>query len=77
MAKRKRLSPGPILADLPPSQAPETGPTRPPIAQVAGAAAEEAGLTEVARALTEAREEGRLIQKLPLSAIETGTTYSY
>jgi ParB family chromosome partitioning protein len=78
MAKRKRLSP----ALFPPISGPETGSnrpnrpvethSRPPIAQVAGETAEHAAFAEVARTLTEAREEGRLIQRLPLDGIETG-----
>ena len=69
MAKRKRLSAAILTPD---TQASETASSRPPIAHVAGAAADQAGLAEVARVLTEAREEGRLIQRLPLCEIETG-----
>jgi ParB family chromosome partitioning protein len=75
MAKRKRLSPALLAADI----AEETGSdwhletnSRPPIAQVAGEAAEHAAFAEVARTLTEAREGGRLIQRLPLNLVETG-----
>jgi ParB family chromosome partitioning protein len=75
MAKRKRLSPALLAADI----SEETGSnrplethSRPPIAQVAGEAAEHAAFAEVTRTLTEAREEGRLIQRLPLAEIETG-----
>jgi ParB family chromosome partitioning protein len=75
MAKRKRLSPALLAADI----SEETGSnrplethSRPPIAQVAGEAAEHAAFAEVTRTLTEAREEGRLIQRLPLTEIETG-----
>jgi ParB family chromosome partitioning protein len=46
--------------------------SRPPIAQVAGETAEHAAFAELARTLTEAREDGRLIQRLPLERIETG-----
>lgn len=71
MAKRKRLTPA-LLA----SEAGSTGPlepsARPPIARVAGEAAEQSAFAEVARTLTEAREEGRLIQRLPLDQIEIG-----
>ncbi len=74
MAKRKRLSPALFSNDI----GEETGSnrpiethSRPPIAQVAGETAEHAAFAEVARTLTEAREEGRLIQRLPLSDIET------
>ena len=74
MAKRKRLTP----ARLQDSAAPETKSalarpaltTRPPIADVAHDAAASAALSEVAGALTAARSEGRLIQKLPLDAID-------
>jgi len=41
-----------------------------PIASVAGQTASEAALEELAEAMRSAREEGRLIQPLPLSAIE-------
>jgi ParB family chromosome partitioning protein len=75
MAKRKRLSPALLSADI----RPETGSngtlethSRPPIAQVAGEAAEHAAFAELTRTLTEAREEGRLIQRLPLAQVETG-----
>lgn len=71
MAKRKRLSPA-VLTSEGVDPAPETKSSAPPIAHIAGAAAEQAGLAEVARVLTEARQEGRLIQKLPLAEIETG-----
>jgi ParB family chromosome partitioning protein len=73
MAKRKRLTPA-LFNDS--KQAlnihSETVRERPPIAQVAGETATEAAFAEVAGALASAREEGRLIVKLPLEAIETG-----
>lgn len=73
MAKRKRLTPA-LLGGS--GQALNTGTEtvreRPPIARVAGETATEAAFTEVAGALASAREEGRLIVKLPLDAIETG-----
>lgn len=72
MAKRKRLSPAILMQDTGSNAGLETHSARPPIAHVAGEAAERAALSEVTRALTEARQEGRLIQKLPLNAIETG-----
>jgi ParB family chromosome partitioning protein len=79
MAKRKRLSPALFSSDIGPETDAETGSnrpvethSRPPIAQVAGETAEHAAFAEVARTLTEAREEGRLIQRLPLDRIETG-----
>jgi ParB-like chromosome segregation protein Spo0J len=82
MAKRKRLSP-PRL-DAAPEAAPETksafpsyplgiAPTRQmPIAAVAGDAAGKAALDEMSRSIGEARAEGRLIQWLPLDAIDAG-----
>ena len=71
MAKRKRLSPA-ILSSSTASADSSTTAARPPIANVAGEAAEHAALVDVAHALTQARAEGRLIQKLPLAQIETG-----
>lgn len=78
MAKRKRLTPP--AAALSEGPAPETkafglapgfgGPSRPPIAAVAGDAAASAALAEVASAFAEARSEGRLVQRLPLAAVE-------
>jgi chromosome partitioning protein len=77
MAKRKRLSPALLAADIATLETGSNRPlethSRPPIAQVAGETAEHAAFAEVARTLTEAREEGRLIQRLPLAEIETGT----
>jgi ParB family chromosome partitioning protein len=75
MAKRKRLSPALLSADIGPetgSNGPLETHSRPPIAQVAGETAEHAAFAELTRTLTEAREEGRLIQRLPLAEIETG-----
>lgn len=72
MAKRKRLSPALIGGgDQSLSQTAQTHPERAPIAHVAADAAGQAAFEDVARALAEAREEGRLIVKLPISAIET------
>ncbi|MEJ6396199.1 ParB N-terminal domain-containing protein [Gymnodinialimonas sp. 2305UL16-5] len=76
MAKRKRLSPA-LLGSTEPALTGDTGSqsgpgSRPPIAQVAGEAAEQSAFAEVARTLTEAREDGRLIQRVPLEAVETG-----
>ncbi len=84
MAKRKRLTPTPTLggglARPAPAPAPETkslstltrglGSVRPPIADVAHDAASTNALAEVAQTLTEARSEGRLIQRLPLHLID-------
>ena len=72
MAKRKRLSPAVLTTETGSNSPLETSSARPPIAHVAGDAADRAALSQVARTLTEAREEVRLIQKLPLPAIETG-----
>jgi len=52
--------------------APSRAQPRAPIAQVAGAAATAAALDAVAQALADAQAEGRLIQRLPLAAIEEG-----
>jgi ParB family chromosome partitioning protein len=73
MAKRKRLTPA-LLGGSEQSLNPSTEPVhaRPPIARVAGETATEAAFAEVAGELASAREEGRLITKLPLDAIETG-----
>jgi ParB family chromosome partitioning protein len=75
MAKRKRLTPALLAADVgleTGSNRPIETHSRPPIAKVAGETAEHAAFAEVTRTLTEAREEGRLIQRLPLARIETG-----
>jgi ParB family chromosome partitioning protein len=71
MAKRKRLSPALLATETGPDSAIEPV-SRPPIATVAGEAAATAGFAEVARELTAAREEGRLIRRLSLADIETG-----
>lgn len=68
MAKRKRLTPARML-DVADGAAPAPGP-RPPIADVAQDAAAAAALTEVVAELTAAREDGRLVQRLPLEAIK-------
>ena len=70
MAKRKRLTPAdPARIE---ASAPEVksafGAAPAPIASVAGEAAAEAALREVAGALEAARSEGRLLQNLPLEA---------
>ena len=51
--------------------APPVRTMRPPIADVAQDASASAALTELAKTLTDARTEGRLIQPLPLDAIQT------
>ena len=86
MAKRKRLTPTPSTPPAPvasggvdgtPAAALETKQMRGhlggggvPIAQVAGDSAVAAALEEVSQELTAARQEGRLIQAVPLEAIE-------
>jgi len=56
---------------FPPAPAAISRAPRPaPIADVAGDAAATAAFAEVAQSLTEARREGRLIQRLPLDAID-------
>jgi len=83
MAKRKRLMPAtPLPVSEPtPERAPETKglkhgwagvratPTA-PIADVAGASATQAALEEVAGELADARKGGRLVQRIPLDAID-------
>tara|TARA_R110002012_G_scaffold47399_1_gene124227 strand:- start:36184 stop:37239 length:1056 start_codon:yes stop_codon:yes gene_type:complete len=87
MAKRKRLAP-PTLETLnspaeelskikltssrDPLGVGSTPAIRAPIADVAGSAAATAALSEVTAALEAARREGRLVQSLPLEAIEEG-----
>lgn len=80
MAKRKRLTlpDGAPLADPDPS--PAGGPmfplglarSAPPIARVAGDAATVAALGHLTDEITAARDEGRLIQSLPLAAVDAG-----
>jgi ParB family transcriptional regulator, chromosome partitioning protein len=77
MARRKRLGPAALTggeADLPVPLAvlPGRASPTPPIAQVAGATAAEAALRELSDAFATARAEGRLVQALPLEAIEAG-----
>lgn len=77
MAKRKRLSPLPVL-EPGTERAPETkalpngwaGVRSAPIADVAGASATQAALEEVASEMTQARRDGRLVQRIPLEAID-------
>lgn len=85
MAKRKRLTPPVIEAETdsvpagletksapryPLGVHPPLAGNRPPIAQVAGEAASQAALDEVAQELQAARSEGRMVQALPLEAIK-------
>ena len=79
MARRKRLT-LPAEAQNPEDRsgpAPETksmlGPlSTPPIAQVAGEASATHALEELSQEWRRARDEGRLVQSLPLDAIEEG-----
>ena len=66
MAKRKRLG-GPLQDYLSTPQGPAASA---PIARVAGDAAASAAFDEVSRELSEAREEGRLVLRLPLESVE-------
>lgn len=84
MAKRKRLTPVEITTLVPDtagaSETKSMGPypfgvqpvatRRPPIAQVAGDAAAQAALEEVAGELHTARAEGRMVLELPLTAVD-------
>ncbi|MEO5614178.1 MAG: ParB N-terminal domain-containing protein [Cypionkella sp.] len=75
MAKRKRLTPAqPDHVSTPLAMEAKTylrpGIAPPPIAQVAGDASTTAALVEVSAALASARAEGRLLQLLPLTAID-------
>ena len=78
MAKRKRLTPArpnylaetssaPGVKSMFPADTPRSAP---PVAQVAGATAAQAALEELSGELRAARAEGRLVQDLPLDAIE-------
>lgn len=72
MAKRKRLdvSPEPISADLETKSAFSTPRARMPIADVAGDTAGRAALEEVAREMTAAEVEGRVVKKLPIAKVQ-------
>lgn len=78
MAKRKRLTPAQpdyLEAMSDGQRAPETkampvGMNAAPIAQVAGEASTTAALAEVTQALQDARNEGRMIELLPLDVID-------
>lgn len=78
MAKRIRLTPPQetYLAPAPPENKALNGPfgsvarSAAPIAQMAGDAATAAALREVSEELQSARAEGRLVQQVPLTAIE-------
>lgn len=73
MAKRKRLTPaqpGYLDGPAPEVKAMRASPLPAPIAQVAGEAAATAALEELSAAMQTARREGRLIESLPLDAID-------
>jgi ParB family chromosome partitioning protein len=86
MAKRKRLTPSLLMSGFDPdtlespSLSPQgnkvflrsglSGGAVPPIARVAAESSAEAALAEVTHAMAEARSEGRIVQSLPLSAID-------
>ncbi|MEX3313502.1 ParB N-terminal domain-containing protein [Sulfitobacter sp. PS-8MA] len=81
MAKRKRLAvPNPTQTaapetnamDIPIGYVPDQMKRRAPIADVAGQAATTAALETVAGEMQSAREEGRLVQKIPLDAVDAG-----
>lgn len=80
MAKRKRLTPAQSQPNTSPAPAPESksmfplGVARhaPPIAQVAGDASSVAALQQLATELRSARENGRLVQALPLAVVDAG-----
>jgi ParB family chromosome partitioning protein len=77
MAKRKRLSPmalqtESVLPDRDVSAASSFANRRAPIADMAGDASASAALAEVTEAMETARAEGRLVQTLPLDAVEAG-----
>ena len=72
MAKRKRLS-LPIESEMPELEtksALAASRSRMPIAEVAGDTARSAALEEVAIAMTQAEEEGRVVKRLPLDRID-------
>ncbi len=72
MAKRKRLEmpEGPISPDLETKSVFPAPRARMPIAEVAGDTASRAALEEVAREMTTAEGEGRVVRKLPLAAVQ-------
>jgi len=78
MAKRKRLSPDPMMGGAVATQEgkpafPMSMPAhrpRPPIAGVAGDSASAAAAEELADALRRAREDGRMVIEVPLEAVQ-------
>lgn len=80
MAKRKRLTaarnlaaaPESALGEAPRQVLPGPGRVAAPIARVAGESASEAALRDLAEDVRRARDEGRMVQALPLDAVEAG-----
>lgn len=75
MARRRRLTPpqAGYLDRSDASPAPSSGPLgMPPIAQVAGEASATAALEALSENMRAARAEGRLVERLPLDAIDAG-----
>ena len=71
MAKRKRLG-GPLQDHLVPSGSASTSSaSSAPIARIAGETSVNAAFDEVRHELDSARNEGRLVMRLPLEAVET------
>lgn len=73
MAKRKRLAPplGGFADTAGDRPAPDAGRMMPPVASQVGDSATTAALREVSDALRSAREEGRLLQRIPLDQVDT------
>lgn len=78
MAKRKRLTPAqtdylaaPVRLETKAWLHGTAPPIAPPIAQVAGDVSLSSALAEVSAELTAARAEGRMLQRLPLAALDT------
>ncbi len=69
MAKRKRLAP-PVAPYADPGPEAARAMKAPPIADVAGDAAATAALAELSQTLQAARDEGRMILRLPLDAVQ-------
>lgn len=77
MAKRKRLTPAQPSYLAGSAPAPQGGPLglgigSPPIAQVASESAAQAALQDLSDEFSAARREGRIIEEVPLEAIEPG-----
>lgn len=75
MAKRKRLSAFGMVGDTDLGESPEDRAPManiPPVARIAADAATQAALSDLAAELRQARDQGRMVVDLPLSAIEAG-----